>query len=120
MSIPTWPASLPAYPTRNYSEESGVIILRTPMEAGIAKQRRRGQRPDILNCSFEMTREQVETLEVFTKETLAGVSRFNTLHPRKQTNIEVRIVPQDSGKLFDLSMIQLNLYAVNMQFEVIP
>ncbi len=120
MTIPTWPASLPEYPTRNYSEESGVIIIRTPMDSGLAKQRRRGQRPDVLNLQFEMTPEQVATLEVFTKETLVGVSRFNTKHPRKQTNIEVRIVPQDNGKLFDLSMIQLNLYSVTLQFEVIP
>ncbi len=37
MPIATWPLTLPEYPTMNYSEDSGVLIIRTPMEMGIAK-----------------------------------------------------------------------------------
>lgn len=120
MPIATWPLTLPEYPTMNYSEDSGVLIIRTPMEMGIAKQRRRAKRPDVLNVSYEMTLTQVQTFDTFVHDTLMGVLRFTIKHPRKQTNVEVRIVPQQDGKLYDLSMLQFNLYSVSMQLEVMP
>lgn len=120
MPVPTWPISLPEYPTRSFSEDSGKLILRSPMDAGPAKQRLRGNRPSNLNFNFEMDKTQVQTFSTFVHDTLLGVLRFTIKHPRTLANVEVRIVPQDNGKLFDLQFIQLDLWSVSFQAEVLP
>ena len=120
MPVPIWPVSLPEYPTVNFTEDSGVNIIRTPMELGIAKQRRRAKRPDSLNLTYEMTSSQISTFSTFVHDTLMGVLRFTTKHPRTQNAIEVRIVPQQDGKLYDLSMIQIGLFNVSFQLEIMP
>lgn len=120
MPVAIWPTSLPAYPTVNFSEDSGNIIIRTPMELGISKQRRRGKRPDVLAVTYEMTTAQVNTFSIFVHDTLLGVLRFSTKHPRTQADIEVRMVPQQDGKLYDVSMLQVGLFNVSFQLEVMP
>ncbi len=120
MPIPTWPGSLPVLPTTNYSEDSGVLILRTPVDAGPAKQRRRGKRPSNLNVTYEMTNTQVSTFETFVNDTLLGISRFTITHPRKLTTVDVRIVPQNDGKLYDCNYVLQNVWQVSFQLEVLP
>lgn len=117
----TWPVSLPSAPTvANYSESVGANILRTPMDAGPAKMRYRGKRPDVLSCNFVMTKTQVATLNTFILTTIGGVKRFNFTHPRTGASVEVRIVPQDNGQLFTANTIKGDVFAVAMQLEVLP
>ena len=54
-----WPLSLPQKPNTNYSESGGVLIIRSPTDAGPAKQRRRGNKPQVLSMNFDMTDAQV-------------------------------------------------------------
>ncbi len=115
-----WPAGLPQLVTPQFSESSGALILRTPMDAGPAKMRRRGARPDVLNCAFRMSTAQLTTLATFVNTTLRGTARFGFPHPRTQTQVEVRIVPQQDGALYSDSYLAPNLWSVTLALEVLP
>ena len=115
----TWPISLPQQVDRGFTEVVGVNVLRTPMDAGPAKLRRRGARPDSLNVSFLMTTEQVAILEDFVLNTLQGVSRFSFIHPRKQVQVETRIVPTGEGQYFSVGYKAPGFWTVAIQLEVI-
>lgn len=119
MSIPTWPGDLPQSPQKGYSEDIGMNIIRSPMDAGPAKQRRRGLSPNNLEVSYILTTSQLETLQSFILSELNGVKRFNYTHPRTQQTVEVRVVPQGSG-LFKLQYLAPEYWSVQMTLEVLP
>lgn len=116
-----WPASLPAAPlVDGFSETLGANILRTPTDAGPAKMRYRGQRPDRVSCVYLMTTEQVGALDVFARDTLRGVRRFGWPHPRRGVQVEARFVPQEEGDLFSMSAAAPGLWHVGVAVEVLP
>lgn len=115
-----WPVSLPSRVNAEYSENTGVLLLSTPMEMGVAKLRRRGKKPSILNVSFYMTSAQIDILDTFINDTIKGTARFNFTHPRKETSVEVRIVPSGDGSLYNASYYTINTYIVSLQLEVMP
>jgi hypothetical protein len=115
-----WPVTLPQKPNTNYSETNGVLILRTTMDAGPAKMRRRGSRPNTMQVTFEMSTAQVEILRAFTQDTLKGTARFGFTHPRTNQIVEVRIVPQQDGALFSVGYILPDYWTISLQLEVLP
>ena len=115
-----WPLSLPQAPLANYSESTGVLILRTKPDAGPAKMRRRGKRPDILNVQYNMSSDQVNTFRSFVEDSLQGTTRFGYPHPRTNDIVEVRIIPQGDGGLYSLSYLLPDYWQVSMQLEVLP
>ena len=115
-----WPATLPQAVGVDYSESVGSLIIRTPTDSGAAKQRRRGNRPDVLRVSFYMTPAQVETLRTFISATTKGTARFGFPHPRTGTQAEVRMVPQDDGQLFTCDYAAPDCWSVAMTLEVLP
>lgn len=116
-----WPPSLPTLATvRGYGEDSGVNVLRAPMDAGPAKLRKTGNRADILTVGYQMTTAQVATLETFVKTTTAGVKRFNWTHPRTGASTEVRMVPGRDGGYYRTLYLGPNLWQVEFQIEVLP
>jgi hypothetical protein len=115
-----WPVSLPQVMRRDYTEDFGVLVLRSPMDKGPAKQRFIGNRPDTMKVSFEATSAQIATLRTFLGTTLRGTARFGFPHPRTGAQVEVRVVPQEGSKLFDLSYMSPGRYVVSMSLEVLP
>lgn len=115
-----WPPTLPQMPLNNYSETTGVLVIRTQPDAGPAKMRRRGQRPDTLNVQYDMSTAQVETLRSFIQDTLQGTTRFGYTHPRTGQVVEVRVVPQNDGQMFTTSYLLPNYWQVSLQLEVLP
>jgi hypothetical protein len=115
-----WPPSLPQSPQKGFTETGGVLILRTPTDAGPAKLRRRGQRPQVLQVSFIMTTEQTELLEDFVKNTLQGTTRFGFTHPRLGNTVETRIVPQSGGDMYTFSYLAPGYWNVALQLEILP
>lgn len=115
-----WPSTLPQNPQKGFSETGGVLILRTPMDAGPAKMRRRGAKPQTLAVSFVMTTDQVAILDNFIKDTIRGTARFGFKHPRTETMVEVRIVPQSEGALYTNNYAAPGYWSVSMQLEVLP
>ncbi len=65
--MPTWPTALPQYLlTRNYTETAPNLVIRTTMDAGPAKVRRRftaGVRP--IDGLLILSEDQVEELDEF-------------------------------------------------------
>lgn len=116
----TWPAGLPQCVRTNYSESQGVLILRTPMDAGPAKMRRRGNKPTVLGVTFNMTNAQLGTLETFVKTTISGTARFGFPEPRSGSMVEARIIPGSEGELYSISYLGPSFYAVSMQLEILP
>lgn len=89
----TWPATLPSGPLLDqYEEQPPDLTIRTEMEAGPDKVRRRmtdSVRP--MKCRFSMTSAQVTILDGFFVTTLSGgASRFNWTHPRTGSSDEFR------------------------------
>ena len=115
-----WPPGLPQNPQESFSETGGVLVLRTPMDAGPAKQRRRGKRTNSMQCSFYMTSEQVQLLENFIENVIMGTTRFGFIHPRTQQVVEVRIVPQQDGEMFSSGYITKDWWNVGLTFEMLP
>ena len=117
----SWPGSLPTYPVKSrFGESFNASILRTPMDRGPAKLRYRGMLPSLMTVSFDMTKQQVETLKTFVFETLRCTARFSFQHPVTQSALEVRIVPSNDGEMFKATPLGGPIYAVDMQFEVLP
>ncbi len=115
-----WPSTLPQKPKTDYSESSGALILRTSMDSGPAKMRRRGQRPDNLSVTYMLSSEQVSTLETFVKDSLKGTTRFGYPHPRLETVVEARIVPQQDGGLYSINYVLPDLWSVSLTLEILP
>lgn len=122
MAILLWPTagSFPQSPQKGFSESIGVNIVRSPMDAGPAKQRRRSQRPSTMDVNFILTTAQTQTLESFVFGDLEGVRRFNFRHPRLATTVEVRIVPQSDGELFRLQYLAPGYWQASLKFEILP
>lgn len=115
-----WPLTLPQTPDVNYSETGGVNIIRSPMDAGPAKQRRRGSKAQIMNTTFTMSSDQVTDFETFVKDTLRGTARFGITHPRTGAVVEARIVPQNGGDLYTVSYMNPIRWSVQFQMEILP
>ena len=124
MALSVWPTTLPQSPQKGYTESVGQNVIRSPMDAGPAKQRYRGKSPNNLNVSFIMTTAQTQTLDTFVGDTLKGVKRFLFKHPRfvsqsPQPQVEVRIIPQN-GQHYQLQYLAPDYWTVTMQLEILP
>lgn len=115
-----WPSTLPQSPQKGFTESIGALILRTPMDAGPAKQRYRGKRSNTMQVSFIMTTAQVSTLSSWITDTIKGVARFGFTHPRTQAIVETRIVPQGDGALFNSAYIAPGYWNISLQLEILP
>lgn len=115
-----WPPGLPQKPNQQYSETSGVNVLRTQPDAGPAKMRRRSNRVQTMQLSFDMTTAQVGTLEAFVEDTLRGTARFGFVHPRTGATVEARVVPDSDGKFFDINYYVEGYWKVAITFEILP
>jgi hypothetical protein len=116
----SWPAGLPQTPQKGFSEAGGALILRTQTDSGPAKERRRGRSPNTMQVSFVWTDEQTATFENFVENTLRGTKRFTFAHPRTKQSVEVRIMPQGSGTLYNIAYLAPGYTTVSLQLEILP
>jgi len=115
-----WPGSLPQQVTVDYEEDGGARLLRTPVDAGVAKLRRRGRRPSAMVVSMFMSAAQIVTFETFVLSTIRGTTRFGFPHPRLQIQAEVRLVPEEGGKLYRIAYVTPVEWRVSFALEVLP
>ncbi len=99
MSNPVWPWSLPQRPlAQGFNERAPDTAIRTQMEAGPPKVRRRftaGIRT--MDMQLRVDADQVATLDTFYDATLAGGTlRFDWLHPRTGGALTYRFVEPPS------------------------
>ena len=115
-----WPLSLPQKVQKGFTESSGVTIIRTPVDYGPAKMRRRGKKPSTMDVSFLMTTAQVSTFENFVNNSIYGTYRFGFPHPRLGTQVEVRLVPSGDSQLYTLGYAAPGYWNVSFQLEIMP
>jgi hypothetical protein len=122
MPIAQWPTAnnFPQVPQKGFTESIGVNVIRSNMDAGPSKQRRRASRPNTMDLSFIMTTAQTTELENFVKNTIQGVKRFSFPHPRTAATVEARIVPQSEGEFFRLQYLAPGYWQTSLKFEILP
>lgn len=93
--MPTWPAEMPTVRPGGYQEQPQSQILRSDMETGPPKTRRRftaGIRP--VTAQYVVDDAQLQTFEVFFEnEIAAGALSFAWTHPRTENQVSAKIVP---------------------------
>ena len=115
-----WPATLPQSPQKGYTESNGVLLIRSPMDSGPAKQRYRGKKPSVMQVTFIMSTTQLAQLETFVLTTIKGIVRFGFPHPRTAQIVEVRILSQSEGVLYNTTYLAPGYWSVAMQLEILP
>lgn len=118
MASYTWPGTLPsAVLLDGYEERPPELTIRTQMDAGPAKVRRRmtdSVRP--LKCAVVCTAAQVTIFDDFFTTTLSGgASAFNMTHPRTGSTVEMRFVSIPKYRSMDI-----NLWEISMDLEELP
>ena len=92
----TWPATLPDVPDSGYSEKPPNTLIRTNMDAGPAKVRRRhtaGVRQFTMNMLLDKT--QVADLDIFyVTTTNGGADQFTWENPRTEAVANFRFVSE--------------------------
>lgn len=116
--MPVWPSALPAYPlTEHYAETMGETSLRTEMEAGPAKVRRRTTAAvRRFALGYLLNKTEVSALETFYHDTLeGGTLRFDFTHPRTGSTVACRFASPPHYKTANGEY-----YHVRIELEVLP
>jgi hypothetical protein len=93
--MPAWPSDLPQLPlVQGFSETAPTLAVRSPMDVGPAKVRRRATAGVTqLKCTFRLSAAQRASLLTFWQTTLAGGAlSYSWTHPISGTAITCRIV----------------------------
>lgn len=112
MASVTWPSTLPQAPLLSgFRETPPDNLLRTEMDVGPAKTRRRttsSPRPVEWPCLMSLA--QVNTFEAFYKNTIrGGALRFNITHPRTGASVEARITEVEAYRALSHNIIQVSI-----------
>ena len=116
--MPTWPNTLPATPQADsFRETVPTTLVRTEMEQGPAKVRRRstaGVRK--LSMSFVMSKAQIATLETFITTALSGGAlAFDYTHPRSGASLSCRF-----RQMPEYASLNGVFFKVAIELEVLP
>ena len=118
MAAVTWPAALPDDVLAGYSEGTGGAVLRSSMDAGPAKVRRRFTavaRP--IDVTIELTRAEVQVfLDWFDGTLAAGALDFDWVHPRTRTAAEFRFRETDVQFRHAVG----ELWRADLKLEILP
>lgn len=116
--MPDWPTTLPSLPLAgSYGETQADTTIRTEMETGPAKARRRTTAGvSQLNLSYILSRAEAETLEDFFSEDLAGGAlQFSFPHPLKSATVGCRFRRPPT-----LAAINGDYFRAAVELEVLP
>lgn len=117
MAVP-WPVSLQQnVNTGNFNEKFGETAIRTTVDVGPMKVRRRFTRPiDVVSVGFNMTSDQYEDFKIFYNTTVnGGVTIFELNHPITGVLTNYRFMGPPT-----ISPIGGIVFVASMQWEVIP
>ncbi len=113
----TWPAALSAPALNSYIESPPKNTIRTQMDKGPSKVRRRttsNVRP--ISFNLKLTPAEVTTLDTFYDTTTAsGAIEFDYTHPRTSAAVTARFV-----SIPQYSEVEGVLYNCAIQLEILP
>jgi hypothetical protein len=93
--VTTWPGTLPAFVlSSGYRESGGDQVIRSTMDGGATKSRRRfTRRFETIECTIILTPAQQATFETFFWTTLSGGAlAFDWVLPRTQAAITFKFL----------------------------
>lgn len=113
----TWPATLPAPALSSLQESPPDNLIRSAMDKGPAKLRRRTTaniRP--ISFTLMLTPAQVDVLDIFYDvTTFSGVDEFDYTHPRTGNPVTARFA--DRPQYQEREKV---VYAVAVSLEILP
>lgn len=120
MANPIWPVTLPVilYPAEqdSFLSEPETGVIRTHMDAGPVKARRRFTAIAIpTNLTIMMTQAQVATLKEFYRVTLASVLPFDWIDFITQASVTYRFVKSPT-----YTPVAANMWKVALTLEQMP
>lgn len=113
-----WPVALQQkLNVANFGYDFGSTVIRSDMDVGPAKQRRRSTKAvDTLPCSIDLEYTLFQTLYDFWDVTLnGGVNTFEFIHPFTQEVREFRMTAEPK-----ISPLGGRMFRVLMQWELMP
>lgn len=116
--MPVWPASLPAPTLSSLVESPANNLIRSAMDKGPAKLRRRTT-ANVKPISFmlKLTAAQWDTLlEFYEVDTFSGAISFDFPHPRTEEPLSARF----SGDPPQAAEQEGIVYIVNVSLEILP
>ncbi len=116
--MPTWPAALPTLPlAEGFRETPANNILRTEMEQGPAKVRRRSTAGvGKMTLAYLLSTADIQTLENFIQDDLSGgVLPFSFTHPRKGNALTCRF-----RQLPEYGATNGGYFKVAVELEILP
>ncbi len=118
MANAVWPLTLPQYvSSEGLSEKPPELTLKTDMDAGGPKRRRRytaGERE--INCHIQLTNDETAILDDFYTNTLAsGSLPFDWIHPRTHSPATFFIDEEP-----DISLVRGNIWRANLKLKMTP
>lgn len=123
MADAVWPPSLPSPKVDDLTESAVELGLRTSMDAGLPKMRRRfTAAPRPISCSLVLTRAQVATLDTFFVDTLeAGTLTFDWTDHRTGDDAVYRFVskPQYRPRA-PRQAAATEVWVATLELEIIP
>jgi hypothetical protein len=119
LATPVWPSDLPQkLEQTTYSETLPSVTVRTEMDSGAPKVRRRFTAGiENIQGTMLLTRDEAETLDTWFNETLqGGAVSFQWKHPRRETeDVEMRFLEPPS-----LAARGAINFTASMSLEVLP
>lgn len=117
MSVPNWPATLPNMELSGFALTGPANVLRTPMDAGPAKQRRRftsGPRPVTGRVTLDSV--QIDEFTDFYRNSLLdGALRFSWTDPLTGDPAEFRFTAP-----YEATKRGARLFTVVLPLEIMP
>lgn len=116
--MPAWPGSLPQSPQiAGFTEQTPDVTLRTAMDAGPDKLRRRFTAAvSPMRYPLVLTKAQIATLDTFyTSELQGGTLPYTHTHPRTGAAINIRFVAPPSYQAFTD-----DLWTSTLDLEIMP
>ena len=113
-----WPVSLTQGPLlSSYQEEFPDILLRSTMDMGPAKVRRRFTAGVTkITASYILDATDLDTFETFYRTTInSGATAFNYPHPRTLASVVARITKPPS-----YTPVSGTHYMVDLEMEILP
>jgi hypothetical protein len=116
--IPQWPTTLPQLlEAAGYARSAADVTLRTAMDAGPAKVRRRfSAGPQPVSGRITLTDAQLATFHAWFRDSLlGGALRFSWTDPDSQEPVEMRFTGPPTWTARDS-----NLYHLQLPLEILP
>ncbi len=122
MALPAWPGGLPQNQFKGVADERQKGAIRTAMDAGPAKIRRRFSAVvRAINTSLMMTGTQRQTLNTFFITTLAeGSTPFTWTDPVDDTTQNFRFTAPPKFALQQGGTTGLRIWRADLMLEILP